>query len=181
VHLRICVTQHVGKSYCQEVPSKELCSGACLYPEAYECWQGEEIFMFPKTSWTTLGPTRSATRGLPAGLFPCCGRKADCLHPYTARLLIMSGAISPLPCMPSYRRQWQIPFLCVIATLWKVTVVVVVVAVVLVVGAYQHCSREGLLYSNSPDGVPSFIPRGAAHQAAWETSASEGRNEGEEI
>jgi hypothetical protein len=27
-----------------------------------------------------------------------------------------------------------------------------------------------------PSGVPSFISRGAAHQAAWETSAGEGRN-----
>jgi hypothetical protein len=42
-------------------------------------------------------------------------------------------------------------------------------------GAYQHCSHEGLLYSH-PNGVPSFISRGAAHKAAWETSASEGRN-----
>jgi hypothetical protein len=29
--------------------------------------------------------------------------------------------------------------------------------------AYQHCSHEGLLYSH-PNGVPSFIPRGAAHK-----------------
>jgi hypothetical protein len=29
-------------------------------------------------------------------------------------------------------------------------VVVVVVVIVLVVGAYQHCSHEGLLYSNPP-------------------------------
>jgi hypothetical protein len=29
-----------------------------------------------------------------------------------------------------------------------------VVVVVLVVGAYQHCSHEGLLYSNPPNGVP---------------------------
>jgi hypothetical protein len=42
-------------------------------------------------------------------------------------------------------------------------------------GAYQHCSHEGLLYSH-PNGVPSFISRGAAHPAARETSASEGRN-----
>jgi hypothetical protein len=28
----------------------------------------------------------------------------------------------------------------------------------------------------TPNGVTSFISRGAAHQAAWETSASEGRN-----
>jgi hypothetical protein len=33
-------------------------------------------------------------------------------------------------------------------------------------GAYQHCSNEGLLYSNPPNGVPSFISRGAPHQAA---------------
>jgi hypothetical protein len=33
-------------------------------------------------------------------------------------------------------------------------------------GAYQHCSHEGLLYSNPPNGVPSFISRGAAHQTA---------------
>jgi hypothetical protein len=32
-------------------------------------------------------------------------------------------------------------------------------------GAYQHCSHEGLLYSH-PNGVPSFISRVAAHQAA---------------
>jgi hypothetical protein len=32
-------------------------------------------------------------------------------------------------------------------------------------GAYQHCSHEGLLYSH-PNGVPSFISRGAAYQAA---------------
>jgi hypothetical protein len=32
-------------------------------------------------------------------------------------------------------------------------------------GAYQHCSHAGLLYSN-PNGVPSFISRGAPHQAA---------------
>jgi hypothetical protein len=31
-----------------------------------------------------------------------------------------------------------------------IVVVVVVVVVVLVVGAYQHCSHEGLLYSNPP-------------------------------
>jgi hypothetical protein len=42
-------------------------------------------------------------------------------------------------------------------------------------GAYQHCSHEGLLYSH-PNGVLSFTSRGAAHQVAWETSASEGRN-----
>jgi hypothetical protein len=30
-------------------------------------------------------------------------------------------------------------------------------------GAYQHCSHEGLLYSNPPNGVPSFISRVAAH------------------
>jgi hypothetical protein len=35
--------------------------------------------------------------------------------------------------------------------------------VVLVVGAYQHCSHEGFLYSDPPNGVPSFISRGAAH------------------
>jgi hypothetical protein len=40
------------------------------------------------------------------------------------------------------------------------------VVVVLVVEAYQHCSHEGLLYSNPLNGVPSFISRGAAHQAA---------------
>jgi hypothetical protein len=28
----------------------------------------------------------------------------------------------------------------------------------------------------TPNGVPSFISRGAPHQAVWETSASEGRN-----
>jgi hypothetical protein len=32
------------------------------------------------------------------------------------------------------------------------------------------------LYSNPPNGVPSFISRGAPHQAAWETSVSEGQN-----
>jgi hypothetical protein len=42
-------------------------------------------------------------------------------------------------------------------------------------GALQHYSRIGLLYSD-PKGVPSFISRGAAHQAARKTSASEGRN-----
>jgi hypothetical protein len=41
--------------------------------------------------------------------------------------------------------------------------------------ALQHYSRTGLLYSY-PKGVPSFISRGAAHQTAWATSASEGRN-----
>jgi hypothetical protein len=35
-------------------------------------------------------------------------------------------------------------------------------------GVYQHCSHEGLLYSKPRNGVPSFISRGAAHQAAWE-------------
>jgi hypothetical protein len=46
--------------------------------------------------------------------------------------------------------------------------VFVVVVVVLVVGAYQQCSHEGLLYSNPPPpkGVPSIINRGSAHQAA---------------
>jgi hypothetical protein len=33
-----------------------------------------------------------------------------------------------------------------------------------------------LIVLQPPSGVPSFISRGAAHQAAWETSASEGRN-----
>jgi hypothetical protein len=33
-------------------------------------------------------------------------------------------------------------------------------------GAYQHYSHEGLLYSNSPNGVSSFISIGVAHQAA---------------
>ena len=42
-------------------------------------------------------------------------------------------------------------------------------------GVFQHCCRLGGLYSY-PKWVPSFISRGAAHQAAWETSASEGRN-----
>jgi hypothetical protein len=32
-------------------------------------------------------------------------------------------------------------------------------------GALQHYSHIGLLYSD-PKGVPSFISRGAAHQAA---------------
>ena len=42
-------------------------------------------------------------------------------------------------------------------------------------GVFQHCCREGGLYSY-PKWVPSFFSRGAAHHAAWETSASEGRN-----
>ena len=42
-------------------------------------------------------------------------------------------------------------------------------------GVFQHCCREGWLYSY-PKWVPSFFSRCAAHQAAWETSASEGRN-----
>jgi hypothetical protein len=42
-------------------------------------------------------------------------------------------------------------------------------------GALQHYSRIGILYSD-PKGVPSFISRSAAHQAAGATSASEGRN-----
>jgi hypothetical protein len=42
-------------------------------------------------------------------------------------------------------------------------------------GAFQHCSRTGLLYSD-PEGVPSFISRGAAHQMVCTASASEGRN-----
>jgi hypothetical protein len=42
-------------------------------------------------------------------------------------------------------------------------------------GALQHYSLNGLLYSD-PKGVPSFISRGATHQAVWATSASEGRN-----
>jgi hypothetical protein len=43
-------------------------------------------------------------------------------------------------------------------------------------GAFQHCSHEGLLYSYPPTGVPSFISRRAPHEAAWETSVSEGQN-----
>jgi hypothetical protein len=35
---------------------------------------------------------------------------------------------------------------------------VVVVGVVLVVGAYQHCSHEGLLYSNPPMEFPHSYP-----------------------
>jgi hypothetical protein len=69
---------------------------------------------------------------------------------------------------PRVRACWQLrPLFCQYVQL---------LVVVLVVGAYQHCSHEGLLYSNPHNGVPSFISRGAAHQAAWETSASEGRD-----
>jgi hypothetical protein len=42
-------------------------------------------------------------------------------------------------------------------------------------GTVQHYSRTGLLYPD-PKEVPSFIFRGAAHQGARATSASEGRN-----
>jgi hypothetical protein len=42
-------------------------------------------------------------------------------------------------------------------------------------GALQNYSLNSLLYSD-PHGVPSFISRGAAHQAARATSASAGRN-----
>ena len=42
-------------------------------------------------------------------------------------------------------------------------------------GVFQHCCREGGLYSY-PKWVHSFISRDTAHEAGWETSASEGRN-----
>jgi hypothetical protein len=42
----------------------------------------------------------------------------------------------------------------------------IVVVVLVVVGAYQHCSHEGLLYSNPSSGVLSLISRGSAHQEA---------------
>jgi hypothetical protein len=44
------------------------------------------------------------------------------------------------------------------------------------VGAFYSTTALWLIVLLTPKGVPSFISRGAAHKAAWATSASEGRN-----
>ena len=103
---------------------------------------------------------------------------ATCFDVYTSSLLCLSLCMLKLHMIYLLTVIQLAPggtiFFLIFFPAWIHVVPHIKVKVKAVCGSYSTAALRHIVLL--PEWVPPFISRGAAHQAAWETSASEGRN-----